>query len=301
MHDGNIGSHCISGTAVVRVGRLLVLCALSLSLLSACASRFVYNRLDWLSRYYVSSQVTLDESQSRALEANLDSFFAWHRRSELPRYASFLDRMANDATRPVSLEQLEAGQREVQSFMRDSVSHVAPAAARWLDGLRPAQVDELFTSFAEKERKARAEKCAGTPADRRSRSAREFTDRVEDWTGHLDRAQRGLISARYAALRTDECDELMARERSRVEFRALVDRYRSRPEFAERIADFLLHPENRPDVAYRDAHEADRARFLRLLADVNHSLTPEQRAHTVAQLRLYAREMRGLAAQPDPT
>ncbi len=275
------------------------MCALSVSLLGACGSRFVYNRLDWLSRYYVSSQVTLDDAQSRALESNLDSFFAWHRRSELPRYASFLDRMANDAARPVSLEQLEAGQREVQAFMRDSIDHVAPAAARWMNGLRHEQVDELFTSFAEKERKARAEKCAGTPAERRSRSAREFIDKVEDWTGRLDRAQRELIAARYAALRTDECDELMARERSREEFRTLVDRFRGRPEFADRIADFLVHPENRRDAAYRAAYEADRARFLRLLADVNHSLTPAQRERTVSQLHVYAREMRGLAAESD--
>ena len=68
-------------------------------------------------------------AQSRALEVNVDDFFDWHRRSELPRYALFLDRVANDAVRPVSLAQLEAGQREVDRFMSDSVAHVAPAAA----------------------------------------------------------------------------------------------------------------------------------------------------------------------------
>jgi hypothetical protein len=106
-----------------------------------------------------------------------------------------------------------------------------------------------------------------------------------------------MIAARYSSLRTDECDELTVRERTRLEFRALVDRYRLRPEFADRIAEFLLHPENRHDAAYREAAEADRARFLHMLADINHSLTPEQREHTIERLRLYAREIRGLAAQ----
>jgi hypothetical protein len=296
MQHQDIGTHCSAASAIVRIGRVLVACAL-LSMLAACGTRFVYNRLDWLSRYYVSSQVTLDEAQSRALETNLDAFFAWHRRSELPRYAGFLDRMANDAARPVSLEQLEKGQAEVEGFMRDSVAHGAPAAARWLDGLRQEQVDELFDNFAEKDRKARAEKCGGTPDERRRDRTREFIDNVEKWTGELNRAQRKLISARYAALRTDPCDELTARERSRLEFRAIVDEYRTRPEFADRIADFLLHPENRRDAAYRAAYEADRARFLRMLADINHSLTAEQRQHTIERLRLYAREMRGLADQ----
>jgi hypothetical protein len=297
MKHQDIGSHCSGTSWVAPIGRVLVACAL-LSMLAACGTRFVYNRLDWLSRYYVSSQVTLDDGQSRALQSNLDAFFAWHRRSELPRYASFLDRMASEAERPVSVEQLEAGQREVEGFMRDAVAQAAPAAARWLNGLRPAQVDELFAGLAERDRKARADKCDGTPAERRSRRAREFIDNVEDWTGRLDRAQRQLIATRYAALRTDPCAELSARERSRLEFQALVERHRSRPEFPARIAEFLVHPENRGDSEYRQAYAADRARFLALLADINHSLSAAQREHAIGRLRVYAREMRGLATQP---
>jgi hypothetical protein len=285
MEKGNIGAHCSAASAAVRVGRALVVCAF---VISGCGSGFVYNRLDWLSHYYVSSQVTLDRPQSRALQADLDDFFEWHRRSELPRYAQFLDRMANEAGRPVSVAQLDAGQREFDAFMRTSVAHASPDAARWLDGLRHVQVDELFASLAEKDRKARMENCDAPPTERREKSARRFLDRVEEWTGDLSRPQRELILARYEALGRDECEESGARERLHVEFHALVDRYRSTPEFAGRIADF---------VARRPVDAADRERFMRLLADINHSLTLEQREQTIAHLRLYAREMRGLAAE----
>ena len=287
MVNGNIGSHCSAASAAVRVGRALVACAL-ISFLCGCGSRFVYNRLDWLSHYYVANQVTLDGPQSRALQADLDGFFEWHRRSELPRYAQFLDRVATEATQPVSVAQLDAGRRQFDEFMRTSVAHAAPDAARWLDGLRPEQVDELFASLAEKDRKARAENCEAPPAERREKSAHRFIDRVEEWTGNLSRPQRELIRMRYVALGRDDCEEIAARERSRLEFHALVDRYRSTPGFAARIADFLAH---------RPVDRGDRERFLKLLADINHSLTPAQREQTIAHLRLYAREMRGLAAE----
>ena len=283
----NIGTHCSAASPAARVGRVLVAGAL-LAMLAGCGSRFVYNRLDWISHYYLSNQVTLDDGQSRALQAELDDFFDWHRHSELPRYAQFLDRMASDAVRPVNVAQLEAGQREVDGFMRDSAAHAAPDAARWLDELRPAQIDELFENLAQKDRKARGENCEAPLAERREKSARKFVDRVEEWTGELTRPQRALILARYAALGRDDCEELAARERSRLEFRALVDRYRATPQFADRIAVFLAH---------RPVDRADRERFLRLLVDINHSLTPEQRERTVGRLRLYAREMRGLAAE----
>lgn len=303
MESRNIGTHSNPAAPAARVGRVLVVCALVLSsvLLSACASRFVYNRLDFLTHYYLANQVTLDDGQSRALQTNLDGFFAWHRRNELPRYASFLDRAANDATRPLSLAQLADGRRTVEGFLQDSVERAAPDAARWLNGLRPEQVDELFANFAQKERKAREENCEPTPAERREKATRKFIDNAEEWTGKLSRPQRDLIARGLATMETDTCAEMASREKTRVEFRVLVDRYRQRPEFAARIAAFLTHAELREDPAYRRARDADRARFLRLLADVNHTLTPEQREHTVAKLREVAGEMRGLAAQSSRT
>jgi hypothetical protein len=100
--------------------------------------------------------------------------------------------MANDTSRPVSFAQLETGRHEIETFMRDAVSHGAPDAARWFNGLRPEQVDELFASLAAGERKARKENCETDPAERREKSIERFTDNGEDWTGRLARAVERL-------------------------------------------------------------------------------------------------------------
>ncbi len=267
--------------------------------LAGCGTQFFYNRLDWLTHYYLSSQVSLDGAQSRELRRRLESFFTWHRRNELPRYADFLDRVANDNARPLSVAQIESGRRQIEIFVRDAVSHGAPDAARWINGLRPTQVNELFESLAEDERKSRKESCGTDLAERREKSIERFTDNVEDWTGTLTRAQREMIASRLITLEGDDCTEVSTRERSRTEFRTLVDQYRERPEFADRIAAFLTHPEDRWDGAYRRNVESDRARFMQLLAEINQSLSPAQRAHTVKRLRGYASELRGLATEPE--
>lgn len=276
---------------------MLIACA-ALATLGSCGTQFVYNRLDWLTHYYLSSQVSLDGTQSRELRNRLDRFFAWHRRSELPRYATFLDRMAHDAARPVSVAQLESGRREVEDFVREAVVHGAPDAARWLNELRQAQLDELFDSLAKEQREQREENCEADLAERRVKSADRFIDNVEKWTGDLTSGQRRMIESRLAAFDSDACEEVSSREKSRVEFRALVERYQGTPEFAERIAEFLTRPEARGDAEYRRRFEADRARFIQLLADINHSLTPAQRARTAERLRVYARDLRELAAEP---
>lgn len=266
--------------------------------LCACGTQFVYNRLGWLTHYYLSSHVSLDGPQSRELHLNLREFFVWHRRTELPRYADFLERFADAAGQPLTRERLASGSGEIESFVRASVTHGAPDAARWLDGLRPEQVDELFASLEKKEQKSRREHCSLAPGKRRAKSVERFIDNVEDWTGRLRRPQRELIATRLAQTTGDPCLDLSAQERSRVEFRELVERHHGQPDFAERIATFMTRPEERWDPAYAAAYASNRAIILDLIADLDRTMSPEQRARAVSRLREFARNLRKLAAEP---
>ncbi len=281
----------------IRIGRWLIAGVL-VATLAACGTQFVYNRLDWLTHFYLSSQVSLDGPQSSELRMNLRDFFVWHRRTELPRYAGFLERFAGAAGRPLTREQIANGSGEIESFVRTSVSRGAPDAARWLNGLRAQQVDELFVSFEKKEQESRDEHCGVDPAKRRERSVERFIDNVEDWTGRLRRAQRELIATRLARTTGDPCLDVSAQERSRVEFRALVDRHRGQPDFADRIATFMTRPEDRWEPEYREAYAANRAIILELMADLDQTMSPEQRRRSISRLRDFAHELRALAEAP---
>jgi hypothetical protein len=280
-----------------RIGRWLA-AGLLLASLTACGTQFVYNRLGWLTHYYLSSHVSLDGAQSSELRANLKEFFVWHRRTELPRYASFLDRFAAAARRPLTREQLESGSEEIESFVRTSITHGAPDAARWLDGLRPQQLDELFANLEKKEQESREEHCSIEPARRREKGVERFIKNVEDWTGRLRRTQRALIAERLAKTSGDPCLDLSAQERSRIEFRALVDRHRGQPDFAERISTFMTRPEDRWDPAYARDYAANRAIIFELIADLDHTMSAEQRQRAISRLSQFARNLRKLAAQP---
>ncbi len=294
MRFRNIERHSSAGRRLA----IVLLMALTVLTATACGTQFAYNRIDWFMHRYISSQVSLDAAQSRELRAYLDEFLEWHRHHELPRYASFLERVADATEQPLSRDQLEIGRREVEGFMHASVSQGAPDAARWLRSLRPGQLGEMFANFAEKGRKSRAEACERDPGERRADGAERFVDNVERWTGRLRGAQRDMIAARLAQFPLDDCADASFAADERHTFRDVVDEYRSRPDFAQRITVFVMQPETRGDAEYRRGFEANRERLLSLLVEINHSLSDEQRARSVKRLRAFAAELRAIAFEP---
>jgi hypothetical protein len=280
---------------LLRVGRLLIVVA-ALGALAACGTQFVYNRLDWVLHYYLTNQVSLDSSQSRQLRVNLKQFVAWHRHHELPRYADFLERLADAAAKPMTPEQLETGRAEIGKLVEHLVVKASPDATRWLLALRRPQLDEFFANFTENETETRAKACDGDPAERRTHSTEKFIEGVEDWTGKLRRSQRELITRRLAANVDQACATFEMNARSWVAFRELIDQRRSEADFAAQVAGFLLHPEERWPEDYRRVFLENNQRLLALLGELDQTLTAEQRAHAIERMRDYSRDLRALAA-----
>jgi len=263
--------------------------------LAACGTQFVYNRLDWMLHYYLASQVSLDKAQSQQLRSNLKGLVNWHRQNELPRYADFLERIASASDKPLSSEQLEAGRAEIGKHVEHLIQKASPEVTRWLLALREPQLDEFFASFTEDDAKARKKACDSDPAQRRKEFITGFTNGVEDWTGRLRRSQRALIAEHLAHHVDQSCAALEMNARSWAAFRKLVDENRGAADFSARVANFLMHPEQRWDADYQRDFDANNQRYYTLLAELDQTLTGEQRAHAVDRLRDYARELRQLA------
>jgi hypothetical protein len=265
--------------------------------LAACGTQFVYNRLDWLLHYYLSTQVSLDTSQSKQLRSNLKELVSWHRRNELPRYADFLERLAAASDKPLSSEQLEAGRAEIGKHVEHLIVKASPEVTRWLLVLREPQLDEFFASFAEDDAKERKKACDSDPDERREDFITGFTNGVEDWTGRLRRSQRAIVAERLAQHVDQSCAAIEMNARTWAAFRKLVDENRGDADFSAQVANFFLHPEQRWDADYRRDFDANNQRYYALLADLDQTLSREQRAHAVERLRDYARELRKLARE----
>ena len=144
----------------------------------------------------------------------------------------------------------------------------------------------------------REEFCEAPENKRRERQFKTVVESAEDWVGRLTPAQLELVRRGLAPMRPSGCAWAESRVQFRRDLRELVESGARHPDYAQRVARLLSNPEERWDPQYRVVFESNRDAVIDLLAELDASLTPRQRAKLSEKLTTYARDFRSLAAQP---
>jgi Family of unknown function (DUF6279) len=256
---------------------------LLLALLCGCSTiEFAYNNADTWLRWQAGRYVVLEGDQVQEFDRRLASFLAWHRAEALPQYARLAAEAGARLERGATREDMEWGYDALSQQAREGLQRAAGEFGELLERLSPAQIAQIERRFAEENRKFAREWLEGTPEARRARRHERLTGLLQDWLGDLDDAQREQVR-RYsesAPLSGERRD--LERRRRQAELVALLHAGES----AHWLGAWAL--------GWERARGADG--FLDMLADLERSLNPRQRAHVIARLRGYGRNFHVLAA-----
>ena len=273
--------------------RLGVTC-IALVLLAACSTvRFAYDNADAFVRWRVGQFLDLQGEAADELDERIDAFLRWHRVQALPKYAREADEAARRLARGLSREDPLWGYDSLLARAREGLRAAAERIAPMLDRLTPEQVQHIEQRIAEENRTFARENLRGSERERRERRAQRIIDRLEDWLGNLSKAQVERVR-RYSE-RARLLEELRDRDNKRLQADVLAI-IRAR-EAQERLAERVVNWEKGRDPAYAAARAASWQEFNTLLLDIDRTLSREQRARAVAQLRRYAEDFRVLAAR----
>jgi hypothetical protein len=268
---------------------------LLLGLLAGC-TRLVLGQLDWLVVWYVDSYVSLDPAQKSLVRDGVRRNVATFRREQLPDYLGVIAGMRADLGVPGTVARVEQRFAELEALGRRTVDLLVPDAVALLRSLSPAQVDELYASFAEGAADL-AEDYSGTTAERRrERQARSVLKLTRRLTGSLNQSQEELVRAHLARLHDLAPQWLERRQGWQQALRASLDGPRKPPEFDAQVASLLLDPDQFDAPRYRRKVAENRAVVYAMVADVIASLTPTQRAHVDRRLAEYERNLLALAS-----
>lgn len=265
--------------------------------LAGCGgAKLVYGQLDVLLPWYFRDYIDLDTGQRRHLERALDGLLAWHRESEVGRYADFFRELERDAGEPLGLDRIRAARLELDAFWDDIASRMAGDAAVLLSTLSDEQVEGLFARMAEDDAKLARESRGRSQEQRVERRQKALRRQLERWVGRLDERQEALVATCASALSADPAGWIASRQAWAGALReALADR-QDLSSLTPRLERLLADGEAFWDPEYRRQFEADRERVIRLFADIDGSLTAKQRATLRDRLERWALDFEAIAA-----
>ena len=274
-----------------------VLLVVATMLLTACGGvRFFYDRLDMLLPWYLGGYVELEPSQRSDLERRVDVLLAWHRSTEIRRYAAFFRELEAAAERPVEPGRFEAWRREAESYWQDLALKAVPEAGALLASLSDTQVRELMDGLREDQAELAEDIAKRSPAERLERRRKSLEKQFKRWLGRLEPRQLAMIDEVSLELETDSTGWLSSRSAWTDAFERALEQRKDPRVFPARLRVLLVNGESTWPAAYRRSFEEDRTRVIGLMADIDRSLTPRQRQHLRQRLGRWAADLEAIAA-----
>lgn len=279
--------------------RALVLLAAACALLAGCGTvvKLAYNNADYALRVAAHEWFDLHGEQSDQMRARIEAFHAWHRANELPRYARLFDGAADRIERGLKREDVVWALDEVRVRYRVLAEHAVEDVTPVVATFTPANYTAFEKKLAEDNAKFARDVLNVDPSRRERNRVKAITGRFEEWLGSLTPEQEELI-ARFARGGSAILPVMMAdRVRRQKELVRILEAYRTSPELREKLTAYMVDIERGRGAEYAKMAQAREAEFIRLVLDLDRTLSPRQRAYAVAKLHRYAHEFEVLAAQ----
>lgn len=275
---------------------VLLLGACSLTRLAYSNAALAYSSASPVLAWMAGDYVDMTEEQKEWVRARIERAFAWHRERELPEYRRFLERVMEQSSDDISVEEARAAHRSLRAYYHRTLDRIVPDLAEFLSQIDAEQAKQLERGFARDNRKFIAESLRGTPDERRARRARKLLDHLEEFIGPLSAAQRALVTERVGAMPELVDEQLADRRYRQAEILALVRDNPPREKWVAELHRLLVDTESWRRPEYQDKIRARDQKAFEMIAALSSTLTPDQRAHFAARLRGFMRDITELTA-----
>jgi hypothetical protein len=286
---------CIIPRRALRLGALVTLAIL----LAACtATRLAYNQAPTLSYWWIDKHVDLTDAQTAQMREDLKAFFQWHRRQELPAYATLLRQWQILAVDQVSPSQACAQFEDIRQRLERAAAETVEPFARLALQLTPDQLDNLKKQQAESNEEFEKDFLRGSPERRLNKRLDKAVERSESFYGKLNPEQRELLRGWLQQSPFDPQRTQAERLRRQADLLQTIRDAQATPAKAEQLVrEHIARIRQSPEPGYNAYSQALVRQGCAQFATLHNATTPEQRANAVRVLKDYEGDLRTLSAQ----
>jgi len=278
-----------------------VLCVLTI-LLSGCgAVRFGYNRAPTLSHWWLDGFADFTSAQDLDVRPGLETFFRWHRTTQLTDYAQLLVRAQAEVQQPSTGAQACRWYSDVLGRLQPMVQQGVPLVVKTAQSLSPKQLQHIERKFIKRNKDFAGDYLQKDPDDRLEASVTRTVERAESLYGSLEAAQKEEIRQTLQASPFDPqlwLAERKARQQDVVAtLRRLSTEKMPADEAQAALRALVERFERSPRPAYRDYLQRLQQYNCDFAARLHNSTSRKQRLKAVEKLKGWEEDFRVLAAQ----
>ncbi len=161
--------------------------------LAGCGVSFFYNNLDSLVASRLDDFIAFTPNQEAHFEQEFDKLWDWHRSTELPLYASDLERWTQLIDDGVSAADVEQVFTAAEGWWRRIETRSRPISKALVERIKDDQIPEVRQGFDKANAKWDKRTQRRSDEWRQRRWARNFTRLMKRFIGPLDREQKDLV------------------------------------------------------------------------------------------------------------
>lgn len=279
---------------------------LGAGLLGGCsATRLAYNNAPDLLYWWSDRFFDWDQPQSTLLRNDLTSLHQWHRRQELPGYATMLNALQAAAARDIQADQVCALSDDLQQRLLTTVDRFLPTAAALAPSLTAAQLEYLRDALNQRSRDWRDEWMDGPPAEREDRRFKKLVKRAEEFYGRITAAQREQLRVQLRASGFDPSRQFQEGERRNADALQTLRQITANAtsgagnpaQIQVTLRALVARTLESPDPAFVQYARQVRRQACMAIADFHNQTSTEQRQHLQQVLQGYEGDARALLAR----
>ena len=270
-------------------------------LVSGCSAlRIGYSTAPDLVYWWLDRYVDFDGAQTTRVRDAIAQWFAWHRRDQLPEYATLLVRAQTEVLADTTPARVCEWQSELLRRADIVFDRAAPAIADIVLSITPAQVAHVEQRHAKVNDEFRDDYLQPDPAQRAAATLKRTLERAEMLYGTLDDAQRARMAAALARSPFDP--ELWLSERKQRQQDALqllnklIRDKATREQAQPALRAYVDRIERSPREVYRRYSDRLSEFNCAFAATLHNGTSAAQRRYAADRLAGWEGDLRALAA-----
>ncbi|TFW28164.1 hypothetical protein E4L96_02670 [Massilia arenosa] len=274
-----------------------------LLLMSACSTiRFTYDHGDTLLYWWLNAYLDIDSDQKAWVKRDIDAFFDWHRKTQLPDYVNILRTAQKQLAGNPTQQDLLGDYKKIRDETRELMVKSLPDLVDLARSVKPEQIERMEKKFEKNNADYRKKFMSGSFDHRKEVRYDKAMEQFKLWFGSFSREQEAQIRRLSDARPLDNdiwLDERMRRQKRIIEVVRKIQAEKLSKEAATPLVAGLIKDTvdrfDQPDrKAFFDGYVDTTSKFILAVIQLT---TPEQRAHAQDRMQGWINDLNTLAAE----